>query len=231
MKKESTKKIMIGIAIVLFYYLASFSQTILFDIYDISYQALPLWFKITYSLTYQLVMLGVIILLLAPTLKNDILDLKKHHQEYFQKYFKYWFLILAVMMASNLLIAIFTPSNIAGNEEAIRQTFETAPIYTFIASVFIAPFLEEFVFRQGLRNIFNNNILFILVSGLVFGGMHVLTSMTSYTELLYIIPYSTPGFVFAYLLVKTDNVLVPASMHFMHNGILMSLQMLMLLLG
>ena len=117
------------------------------------------------------------------------------------------------------------------DEESIRQTFEIAPIYTFVAAVFIAPFLEEFVFRQGLRFCIKNNTLFIIVSGLIFGGLHVISNITGWADLLYLIPYSTPGFIFAYLLTKTDNVLVPASMHFMHNGILMSLQVLMMLLG
>ena len=175
--------------------------------------------------------IGVIIALLWKDLKKDIADLKKNHKTYFQKYFKYWFLLLGLMMISNLFITLFTTNDIANNEQAVRETFEIAPIYMFISSVFIAPFLEEFVFRKGIRNIFSNNICFILCSGLLFGGMHVITSFTEYSELLYVIPYSIPGFIFAYLLVKTDNILVPASMHFMHNGILMSLQMLMLLVS
>lgn len=231
MKNESTKKIGLGFGVVLFYYIASFCQSLPFSLFNISYETLPLWIRISYSLIYQLLLLGVIIFLLLPTLKKDIKDLKKHHQEYFRKYFKYWFLILAVMIISNLLIALFTSNEIASNEESIRKTFELAPVYTFFSAVFIAPLLEELVFRQGIRNIFKNDTLFILVSGILFGSMHVILSITSYSELLYIIPYSTPGLVFAYLLVKTDNVLVPASMHFMHNGILMSLQMFMMLLG
>ena len=45
-------------------------------------------------------------------------------------------------------------------------------------------------------------------------------------KLLYIIPYSIPGLIFAYILTKTDNVLVTAGIHTFHNGILMSIQFL-----
>ncbi len=229
--KTNQKQILIGIAILAFYYIASFTQFSLFELVGMDYTQLPLWIKTSYMLTHQIVMICIIIMLLYKTLEKDIIDLKKNHKLYFQKYFKYWFLLLGLMMISNLLIALFSPNDIAGNEEAVRELFELVPLYTFISSVFIAPFLEEFVFRQGIRNICTNNIAFILISGLLFGGMHVLTGLTSYWDLLYIIPYSIPGLIFAYLLVKTDNVLVPASMHFMHNGVLMSLQMLMFLLG
>lgn len=229
--KTNQKQILIGIAVLAFYYITSFTQLSLFDLLEVDYTQLPLWIKTAYSFTHQVVVICIIIMLLYKTLEKDVADLKKNHKQYFQKYFKYWFLLLGLMMISNLLITLFSPNDIAGNEEAVRELFELAPIYTFISSVFIAPFLEEFVFRQGIRNICANNIAFILISGLLFGGMHVLTGLTSYWDLLYIIPYSIPGLIFAYLLVKTDNVLVPASMHFMHNGVLMSLQMLMFLLG
>ena len=230
-KIETRNKMILGICLILFYFIASFSQLIPLSLFNIDYTKLPLWIKVIYLLTYQFLEIGVIIFLLRKTLKKDVIDLKQHHKEYFAKYFKYWFLLLILMMISNLFITIFTPNEIAGNEQSVRESFQIAPIYIFISSVFIAPFLEEFVFRQGIRNICSNNICFILFSGLLFGSMHVITSLTNYWELLYIIPYSIPGFIFAYLLLKTDNVLVPASMHFIHNGILMSLQMLLLLLA
>lgn len=231
LKNQNSKNMILGVIILSFYFLSIFFQTLPFSILNIDYKTLPLWIKIVYLLVYDVMQLGVIIFLLRHDLKENFIDLKKNHKEYFNKYFKYWFLLLGLMMISNLLINVLTPNDMASNEEAVRETFEIAPIYTFITSVFIAPFLEEFVFRKGIRKICSNNICFILFSGLLFGSLHVVMSLSSYWELLYIIPYSIPGFVFAYLLMKTDNVLVPASIHFMHNGILMSLQMLLLLLG
>lgn len=230
-QNHSGKNMVLGIVILSFYFFSTFFETVPFSILNIDYRTLPLWIKVTYLFIYEIIQLGVIIFLLRHDLKENFLDLKKHHKEYFNKYFKYWFLLLGLMMVSNFLINVLTPNDIARNEEAVRETFEIAPIYMFITSVFIAPFLEELVFRKGIRKICSNNICFILFSGLLFGSLHVVTNFSSYSELLYIIPYSIPGFVFAYLLIKTDNVFVPASMHFMHNGILMSLQMLLLLLG
>ena len=116
------------------------------------------------------------------------------------------------------------------NEQIIRSNFQIAPLYMYLTSVVIAPAMEELVFRRGIRNIIKNDILFIIVSGFVFGGLHVLLSGTANPlELLYIIPYSVPGFIFAYILTKTDNILVDVGLHTFHNGILMSLQFLMMI--
>ena len=103
------------------------------------------------------------------------------------------------------------------------------PIYTFISAVIIAPFLEELVFRKSFRDMFSNNLLFIILSGLTFGAFHVIGSFETLFDLIYIIPYSIPGFVFAYTLSKSKNIFVPIGLHFLHNGILMALQTFLML--
>lgn len=231
MKREQIKGIGVGLGIVAIYFISTLIQTVPFDLLQINYQELPLLVKEIYSVCFQLFMILLIVFLIRDTLKKNFMDLKKNHQMYFKKYFKYWFLALGLMMISNLLIMGFTDSEIANNEASVRELFDMAPIYTFISAVLIAPVLEELVFRQGLRQIFSNTYIFILASGLIFGSMHVITDVHSYVDLLYIIPYSMPGFIFAYLLVDSKNIFVPMAMHFMHNGLLMSLQMFIFLMS
>ena len=60
--------------------------------------------------------------------------------------------------------------------------------------------------------------------------MHVISTLENLVDLLFIIPYSIPGFIFAYIYSKSKNIFVPISLHFIHNGIMMSLQILLLLL-
>ena len=100
----------------------------------------------------------------------------------------------------------------------------------FSAIVF-APISEELVFRRSLKNIITSPTAFILTSGLIFGGLHVVSNINSWVDLLYLIPYSVHGLTFAYILSKTDNVLVSMGLHFMHNGIIISLEIFLLLLG
>ena len=197
----------------------------------VNISSMPLILKSIYSLSYEIVTLAIIYLILKEEINKAIVDIKQNHKEYFSKYFKYWILALMIMSGSNIIINLINGGQIAGNEEAIRGVFGQTPIYMFISAVFIAPLTEEFIFRQGLRNIFSNDKVFIVISGLVFGGLHVVSSVSGWTDLLYLIPYCTPGFIFAYILTKTDNVFVSTGLHFLHNGIMMSLQVILLLLG
>lgn len=151
-------------------------------------------------------------------------DIKKNHLKHFKKYFVFWFYMLGLMMISNLLIAFINGGELPQNEAMIRELFNASPIYIYVAAVLIAPFLEELVFRAGLYYIIKNKYIFILASGLAFGAIHVLPSLESSLELLYIIPYSIPGFVFAYTLYDSKNIFVPMGLHFVHNGVLMALQ-------
>ena len=133
------------------------------------------------------------------------------------------------MLISNSIIIYIFESGMSSNEEAIRDLFKISPLYIYFSSVIYAPIVEELTFRQGIRNIMDKNILFILVSGLLFGGLHVITDVNNLVDLLYIIPYSSLGIVFAYMLYKTDNIFVSMGFHFMHNGILIALQFLILI--
>ncbi len=184
---------------------------------------------ILFMLTLNIIMTISLLVIFKEKLKNDFKDLLKNHKKYFKENLKYYFIGLGVMFISNIIILAFHNTGPA-NEEAIRELVELSPIYIFFASVIVAPITEELVFRQGFRNLIKNDFLFVILSGVVFGALHVLGTVTSTIDLLYIIPYSSLGIAFAYMLVKTKNIYVPMSLHFMHNGILMSLQILLLFL-
>lgn len=229
--KKYVKTFFTGICAISTYFILTELVSLPFVLAGINVTNMPIILKSIYLLSYEIVMLVIIYLILKDKINTAIEDIKKHHKEYFSKYIKYWILSLIIMSGSNILISFINGGQIAGNEEAVRNIFGQTPIYMFISAVFIASLTEELIFRQAIRNIFSNNKLFIVVSGLIFGGLHVFNSATNWMDLLYLIPYCTPGFIFAYILSKTDNVLVPAGLHFLHNGLMMSLQVLLLLLG
>ena len=215
--KENNKKTLTGIGVFLLYFFVSQFQGLPFWILNIDTAAIPEVLKAIYVCAVQILLVISIIYIYRQDIKNNLEDLKKNHQTYFKKYLKYWFLALGLMMVANSIILISEPNSIAGNEEAVREMFNSMPIYTFISAVIIAPFLEELVFRKSFRDMFSNNLLFIILSGLTL------------FDLIYIIPYSIPGFVFAYTLSKSKNIFVPIGLHFLHNGILMALQTFLML--
>lgn len=139
---------------------------------------------------------------------------------------KYWVIGLIVMALSNQLIATFTPVKVAANEEGVQAIISSVPIISFVMTTFIAPFCEELIFRKSIRESIKSKIVFILVSGFVFGALHVITSVTSLYDYLYIIPYSALGIAFAKIYVDTDNIFGSIFVHFLHNGILTLLSIL-----
>ena len=220
-----------GMAALFTYFTLSELQTLPLVLSGVDYNVMPLALKVIYLLSFEILMVSAIGLILNKEIKKALTDIQKNHQKYFSKYLKYWLYSLIIMAGSNIIISFINGGGVAGNEETIRQIFTKAPIYMFISAVFIAPVLEELTFRQAFRNIFSNDKVFIIMSGLIFGGLHVVGNVNSPVDLLYLIPYCTPGFVFAYIMAKTDNVFVSMGLHFLHNGVMISLQILLMVLG
>ena len=182
-----------------------------------------------FNLMYQVVIIASIMLILNKKITKSFKDFKKNHLKYFKENFKYYLLGLLIMFVSNAIIIFILNNGIAGNEEAVRGMIVENPIFSYILAVFFAPVLEELVFRQGFRLAIKNDVAFVLASGLIFGFIHILTDFSGLSSFLYLIPYSSLGLAFAYILAKTDNIFTTIGLHMMHNGILLSLQILVMM--
>lgn len=227
--QKRTNEICLGIAVILIYFLASELSPIVSSLLHV--EQMPNLLYLIWNILYELIIIGIVILLLNKKIIKDYNDMKINYKKYFKENFKYYLIGLGVMLVSNVMIIFVMKNGLSNNEQGIRDMLSQNPVYTFIASVLLAPLLEELIFRQGFRNIFKNKYLFILFSGIVFGSLHVILSITNITDLLYLIPYCSLGLAFAYILYKTDNIFVTIGLHFMHNGILVALQILVLLFG
>ena len=234
-KKEDSKIIsyvktaLLGLACLILYFIIPSIQLEFLNLFNIDYNEMDIIFKVIYLIIWEILTICIILGILNKKIVRDFNDIKKNHKEYYKKYFKFWLISVAVMMISNLIINTIITNGIAANEETLRANFKISPIYIFFSSVIYAPLVEELVFRQSLKNIFPNKILFIIISGIIFGGLHVITGFSSPIDLLYLIPYCAPGFAFAYILADSDNIFIPISLHFMHNGILIALQFMLLI--
>lgn len=219
----------LGIISILLYFSTSIIKYILLDIFNVSVITGPA--AVIYSLANEVLLVALILLVFHKKIEKDIEDIKKNHKKYFKENFKYYLIGIAIMLISNCILIYGFENGISGNEESIRSLFGTHPIYVYISAVLFAPIAEELVFRQGIRNIIPNDILFILISGFVFGGLHLIGNVSTFVDFLYIIPYSALGLAFAYILTRTNNILVTIGLHMMHNGILMAIQVMVLLFG
>ncbi len=229
-KGTRIKNIIKGISVIFIYFFVSLFKDLPLELLGFHYDSLNVFWKEFYSIGVEVILILIIVFIFKEQFKKAFNDLKKNHLKYFTGNFKYYLIGVIIMMLANSLILILGGTS-SDNETAIRGQFADYPIYTFIAAVFLAPILEESVFRLSFRNIFKNNLLFILASGLIFGGLHLTGMLDSKLFALYLVAYSSMGIAFAYMLTKTNNIFVTMGFHFMHNGILMSLQTFILLFG
>jgi len=229
-KQDRLNNIFKGLVIIGMFFIITFFKEVPLVLFGIKYDALALTAKELYSASLEIIMILILYLVFENQIKKAWADLKQNHLKYFSENFKYYLLGIILMFSSNFLINLLG-GGMSGNETAIRDQFEIAPIFTFISSVILAPLLEEGIFRLGFRNVFKNNFIFILLSGLVFGGLHLLAGASIHLLALYLVSYCSFGVIFAYMLVKTNNIFVSLGFHMMHNGILMSIQMLIFIFG
>lgn len=225
--KKYIKKASIGLLTIFIYSITSLLELGILLFTKIDPKNLTILEKSIYLITCESLIIIIIGLINKEKLKKNLKDIKEKYEEYYTKYLKLYILALIIMMISNIFINKLT-QGIPGNEEAIRTTLNKAPLYMFFSSVIFAPFIEEMVFRQSLKNIITNKKTFVIASGLIFGGLHVIGNINTIYDILYIIPYATPGIAFAIMLEKTDNIFVPMGIHFLHNGLLITLQMILI---
>ena len=119
-------------------------------------------------------------------------------------------IILIGYFISNISVLL-----LAGNIPNNQQTLLSMPFYlTAFLAIIVGPLTEELMFRGFIKKFIKNDVLFVIVSSLIFGGLHVL-SANNLQQFLYIIPYSILGFAFSLNYVKTKNI---ASNIFLHSA-------------
>ncbi len=218
-----TKKLPKSLAVVALFFLSTLFQLIPIRLFHLNVEELSSNMEMAISLFSDFCGLLILIILYFKELKEDAKKLVKNFNPIMDTAIKYWTLGIIIMVVSNLLIQTLAPQSVAVNEESVQALIGEAPLLTFIGAAIFAPIIEELTFRKAFYDVFKKNtLLFVLTSGLVFGGLHVILSLSSPWDLLYIIPYGALGSAFAYILAKTDNVYASMIVHFLHNAILTS---------
>ncbi len=168
----------------------------------------------------------IILIMFRKEIISGFKDLKKNLSNRIILSLNCWMIGCIIMTTSSFLIGIILKQNVSENEALVRQSIKLAPLYMFYTCSFIAPIMEEMVFRRSFFGLIKRKWLFIFISGLSFGLLHVLGSYNSALDFLYVIPYGAMGFCFAYLLTKTKNITLPIIIHMLHNTILVIIQII-----
>lgn len=215
------------IAIILLYVLYQSNFIIsLLSSFGISVNKIPKTPRIGLFALSDLIYIIILILMFKKEIINGLKDLKKNFVDRALLSLNCWIAGCVIMTASSFIISLILKQNVSTNEALVRESIKLAPLYMLFTCSIVAPIFEEMVFRRSLYGLIKFKWLFILVSGLGFGLLHVLGSYNTPLDFLYVIPYGSMGCAFAYLLTKTNNITLPIIIHMIHNTILVTIQII-----
>jgi len=223
----SIKGLIIGIVAFLIFYFSAYFQLIPILLFNMDLNNITGAQNVMLSTFSNCVLLILLFLIFRKDLIEEWKRFRKNFLENIDIGIKYWLVGLGIMMISNIIITFVVNLGQAANEQAVQSMISSLPWLMLINAGLIAPCTEEIIFRKGFKKAFPNKWLFIILSALVFGALHVVTSMTSPIELLYIIPYGALGAAFAYMYQKTDTIFTSIAMHMFHNTALILLSILL----
>lgn len=218
-KKDLFIKVLKGIGIFLLFYYSAYIQLIPIYLFKLDIQSLSPPLEVLLSCFSNIVLVGILWLIYRKDLKKEWKIFKSKTIENLDTLVKYWMVGLVAMMVSNMILSVLLKAGQADNEQAVQSMITALPWAMLIDAGLLAPFIEEIVFRKCFKDVFKKGIVFVLASGLVFGGMHVINA-TSALGYLFIIPYSCLGISFALMYDKTKTVFTPMFAHILHNSLL-----------
>lgn len=218
------------VAILLFFNIGKI-LSILFNILNININTFD-FIDIAYTeVLINLVLFIVIFFIYKKTLLDDWFEFKINFKKNLKIGFRLFIVLFIVKLIASVIIYIL--SSILGinilvseNQSIINLLLSSAPIMMFISAVLLAPFVEEIIFRLGLKKIIKDPGLFILLSGLIFGFMHIFpTDINITVALIQSISYVSIGTLLAYFYVKYKNIYFVIIIHSLNNllGVLAAL--------
>ena len=204
-KKMSLMKILL--AIVVFFYTSIpvlvVLRTIGFNISSTNYKSL-----VVYDFISSLIIALIIGVIYFDLLKDDFKRLKIKCNNKIINYLKNimigFLMLLVVKYVSAIFINIISTIfgieiSTSDNQAIIEKMVNNLPLLITLSASFFAPVSEEVLFRGGIRKLMNNKGVFITVSGLIFGLMHVTDNIIFILEILFI------GVIVNYILENISN--------------------------
>ena len=102
------------------------------------------------------------------------------------------------------------------NNEAQIQMLKSTPAYLLFSMLIFSPLVEELSLTKSFRVILKNKALYLILSSFVCGFLYVAFSSNT-VSYVFLISYFIQAFIWALAYLKSDNILVPVSIHLLQN--------------
>lgn len=174
----------------------------------------------TIQMLFSLMIAIVLIIINRSNFKDDFIAFKKEPKSYFSHIATGFILVYISAIVANVILTFVGVTETSQNEMAIQSMFNPhwiSVVTLFLTLVILTPMVEEVVFRKGLYNIVRprfGDVGAILVSGLVFGFLHV----ASWGDFIQVIPYALMGLSFSFIYYYSNrNIYVVIAIHALNN--------------
>jgi len=197
-------------------YVKSILAIIIFSIFYFVLSKLSLFEKI--GDTYKYIILFIIVISINfEFLKRDFIVYKNNLSTYLKFIFKRYLIMLLCIFLIAIPIYLILGTETSSNQSLLNGFFKEAPIKMLLLTSLYAPLVEESIFRLDLRRVISNKTLFIIISGLVFGILHVVDYLPNIKDCLFLLVYVALGINLAKAYSDSNNIFVSISMHFIQN--------------
>ena len=168
------------------------------------------------EIVFNLIMIVLCILVFYDQLSFNFKVFKANFRSYMRFILPRLGIAYVFLFVASMISVMITKNTVSVNQE----TVEALPLYYMLpAAVIYAPIVEEILFRGVFRRFIKNDILFIIISALIFGLLHTIGESSLLEILVMALPYSTLGAYLAYSYVKTNNIFTSITSHAIFNTI------------
>lgn len=164
----------------------------------------------------DMLFLAILIIVFFKDIVKDLKTFFKNFNKSIFGSFKWYFLGVALMVIFNLIINSLMGS-ISDNEALVRSMIYKFPTVSFICVAVLAPLIEEIVFRKSVMKCTKNKWIGSFICAFLFGFAHVMSYLSDFTNIIYILPYAALGFSFAMMDYESDTVFSSVVYHALHN--------------
>jgi len=175
------------------------------------------------NMLMNIIMGGLILVTYGRILSKDWLsfrqDLKKNLMTCFNLFLLVFGIKVVAAIATSILAFLLGIDFIQSeNQDILDALAGAAPMMMLLSSVIFAPIIEETIFRMGFKQVFSRKYVFIIISGLVFGLMHIFPTDLSLIEaLVQGLVYVAMGLCLAWIYENKQNIYFVIIVHAFNN--------------
>lgn len=168
MKKEKMLNLVKVICLFIIYLIYSNLFNQVFDLLNIKNSIITMF-------AGDVFFLFMVIILYWKEMKESLINLDKSKKKFIFKILKGVVILFVVNLVAGMVSELIAPiSSADDNTKSIYSLSELSFTYTLFKTLFFGVIAEELLFKQSIRSIIPNNVLFIVISSLLYAVMNVI---------------------------------------------------------